>query len=177
MVQVKNSIHDWVAQIKVRGRHVDPGAERSRSIRELSVLHALEQIQILFNRTIAKRTFYAWFCQRPTVLTNFVGAEIAHVSFPGFDQLNGPLVELREVIGSVIETVPLESEPANIIHDGFDVFSLFLRRIGVVESQIALAAKLCGQSEVEADGFGVTYVQIAVWLGRKSSLYTSVMFT
>jgi hypothetical protein len=47
--------------------------------------------------------------------------------------------------------------------------------IGVVKAQIAFAAKLLGDAEVEADGFGVADVQIAVWFGREAGVNTAVM--
>src|SRR6185436_21070084 len=64
----------------------------------------------------------------------------------------------------------------HVFHDGFNVLSFFLRWIGVVKTQVALTAKLGGQSEVEADGLGMADVQVAVWLWRKSGLYTTSMF-
>src|SRR5262249_50253631 len=56
------------------------------------------------------------------------------------------------------------------LHDRIDVLPLFFLRIGIVEAEVGLAAELVGESEVEADGLGVTYVQVAVRLGRKPGL-------
>src|SRR6185295_14816893 len=64
----------------------------------------------------------------------------------------------------------------HVFHDGFNVLGFFLRWIGIVKTQVALTAKLGGQSEVEADGLGMADVQVAVWLWRKSGLYTTSMF-
>ena len=50
-----------------------------------------------------------------------------------------------------------------------------LHGIGVVEAQIGLAAELRGQAEIEADGFGVADVQIAVGLRRKARVYASLI--
>ena len=69
--------------------------------------------------------------------------KIADVRLAGLDQLDGPIVKLVEVIGRVEEAVvPIEAQPADVLHDGIDVLGFFLRRIGVVETQIALAAEL-----------------------------------
>ena len=73
-----------------------------------------------------------------------------------------------------MEPVPLEAEPAHVLHDGIDVLGLFLLRIGVVEAQIGLAAELVGQSEIEANRLGVPDVQVAVRLGREARLYGGV---
>ncbi len=63
---------------------------------------------------------------------------------------------------------PVEAEPAHITLDGVDIFLLFLGRIGVVEAQIAAPAEFLGHAEIEADRLGVTYMQVAVRLGRKA---------
>ncbi len=54
--------------------------------------------------------------------------------------------------------------------DGVDILLLFLLRIGVVEAQVGLAAKLVRKAEINADGLGVADVQIAVGLRRKARL-------
>ena len=54
-------------------------------------------------------------------------------------------------------------------------YSFFLLGIGVVEAQIGVSAELVGEAEVEADGFGVADVQVAVGLGRKAGLHASVV--
>ena len=48
-----------------------------------------------------------------------------------------------------------------------DVLDVFLGRVGVVEAQVAGAARLLGDPEVQADGLGVPDMQIAVRFGRK----------
>jgi len=42
--------------------------------------------------------------------------------------------------------------------------------IGIIEPQIAEASEFRGQPKIEADGFGVPYVQIAVRLRWESSM-------
>jgi hypothetical protein len=54
------------------------------------------------------------------------------------------------------------------VDDRIDVFLLFLLRIGVVEAQVAAAAVLLGEAEVEQDRLGVAEVQVAVRLRRKA---------
>ena len=93
------------------------------------------------------------------------------IGFAGANQLLRPLVELAEIIGGVEDAVfPVEAEPADVVHDGVDVFLLFLFGIGVVEAEVGFAAEFRGEAEVQADGFGVPDVQIAVRLRRKARL-------
>ena len=63
---------------------------------------------------------------------------------------------------------PVEAEPADVGLDGVDVLLLFLDRVGVVEAQVAAAAELAGDAEVEADGLGVADVEVAVGLRREA---------
>src|SRR5262249_42802827 len=80
-----------------------------------------------------------------------------------------------EVDRCVIEMgSPVEAEPAHIALDGVDVFLLLLRRIGVVEAQVAAAAELLCDAEIEADRLGVADMQIAVGLRRKAGHHRGV---
>src|ERR1041384_4486489 len=47
MRRAQDTIHHWVAYVDVRRSHVDLGAQRSASIRELTRPHAPKQIEIL----------------------------------------------------------------------------------------------------------------------------------
>ena len=62
---------------------------------------------------------------------------------------------------------PVVAEPADIALDRVDIFPLLLGRIGVVEPQMAAAAELFGDAEIERDGLGVADVQVAVRLRRE----------
>src|SRR5207302_4561483 len=79
---------------------------------------------------------------------------------------------LIEVVGCVKHPVfPVEAQPAHVANDRIYVLLLFLFWIGIVKAQIGLAAKLGGQSEVQADRFCVSEMQISVRLGRKARLH------
>ena len=96
---------------------------------------------------------------------------------PGLNQLNGELVKLLEIIrGVIFPSSQVESEPAHVFLDRIDVLDIFLARIGIVESQIALAAELGGQAEIETDRFGVTDVKITVGLRRKTRMDPALIF-
>ena len=170
MLGMEDAVHHRIAHVQVRRSHVDFGAQSSRAIWKLAGPHALEQVQVLLDRTVAIRAVLAGLSQAAAILAHFLGRQIVHISVTGSNQLHGPLIELIEVVGCIVKPVPLEAEPAHIFHDRVDVLGLFLLRIGVVEAQIRLAAELVGQSEVEADCLGVPDVQVAVRLRRKARL-------
>jgi len=103
------------------------------------------------------------------VLADLVAGEIVHVRLALADERLRPLVEPLEVVAGVVEVrAPVEAEPADVVHDGVHVLLALLGRVGVVEAQMAAAAVVLGQPEVEADGLGVADVQVAVRLGREA---------
>src|SRR3990167_2834469 len=78
-------------------------------------------------------------------------------------------MQLVEVVGGVtLLAGPLEAQPLYVALDRVDVFLVFLGRVGVVEAQVALAAKLLGQAEVQADRLGMADMQVAVGLRRET---------
>src|SRR5687768_8931505 len=86
----------------------------------------------------------------------------------------GVLVKPLEVVGRISRlAVPGETEPAHVFLDGLDVFGVFLRGIRIVEPQVARAAELSGDTEVQADRFRVADMEIAVRLGWKACGHTA----
>src|SRR5258706_404112 len=69
---------------------------------------------------------------------------------------------------------PVEAKPAHVALDGIDIFLLFLGRVGVVEAQIAAAAELLGDAEIQTDRLGVADMEVAVRLRRKARHHRSV---
>src|SRR5262249_25109296 len=137
---------------------------------------AVEQVQVLFNGPVPVWAVSARLSERTAVLANLIRAEVAYERLSGLDKLDGPFIELAEVVRCIKQSVPLETEPPNVFHDGLDVFGLLFGRIGVVEPQIALAPEFGGQAEIQAYRFGVSDMKVAVRLGRESRLNASAMF-
>ncbi len=50
---------------------------------------------------------------------------------------------------------PIETQPADVLLDAFDVFVLFLRRIRIVEPHVTAATEVLPDPEVEADRLGM----------------------
>src|SRR5262249_15437629 len=71
---------------------------------------------------------------------------------------------------------PVEAEPVHILLDGVDIFLLLFRRIGVVEAQMATAAELLRDTEIEGNRLGVADVQIAAPLRRKAGHHAGIAF-
>ena len=110
------------------------------------------------------------------MLADLVGVQVADVRLAGLDELHGPLVNLLEIVGGVIEPVlPIEAQPADVFHDRVDVLHVLFAGVGVVEAQVAQAVELPGDAEVQADRLGVADVQVAVRLGRKPRIDPSAV--
>ena len=106
-----------------------------------------------------------------------LGGQVADVGLAGLDQLDGPLVELVEVVGGVEEAVvPVEAQPAHVLHDRIDVL-LSLPSSGLVSSKrrLDLPPNSVGQAEVQADRLGVADVQVAVGLRRKARVHAALV--
>ena len=142
-----------------------------RAVGELAGLHPLEQVEVLRDRAVAVGAVRARRGQRAAGLADLVGVEVADVRLAGLDQLHGPLVDLPEVVRGVVEPVlPIEAQPADVLHDRIDVFDVLFAGVGVVEAEVAQAAELAGDAEVQADRLGVADVQVSVRLGREAGI-------
>ena len=166
---MRDAVDDRVAHDHVRRRHVDFRAQDFRAVCELAGLHATEEIEVFLNRTISVRAFLARLRQRAAICLDFLGREVVDIGEAFLDELFCKVIELVEVVRSVeLAVAPAEAEPADVVLDGIDVLDIFLRRIRVVEAQVAEAAILFGEAEVQADGLRMADMQVAVRLGWES---------
>jgi hypothetical protein len=146
----------------------------ARNVREPSA-NSPAQVQVLFDGTVAERRIAPGLGQRAAVCPHLVGGEVIDVGEPEADQLDRAEVEDLEVVRSVAQQLPLVAEPVHVGLYRFDELGVFLAGIGVVEAQIAGPGVLRGDAEIQADGFGVAEVQVAVGLGGKTRCHASAM--
>ena len=66
--------------------------------------------------------------------------------------------------------LPVEAHPTDAFLDGVDIFLVFLHRIRIVKAHVAHALIVGSKTEVKANALGMTDVQIAVGLRRKTVL-------
>ena len=158
-----DAIHDGIAEVHVGVRHINLGAQRHGAFVELAFVHAAEKVKALFPRTIAEGAFDTRLGRSALLLGNHLGTLLIDVSQAATNHFLGQIPELLEIVGGIIQTVaPVESEPMDILHDGFNIFGILTAGIGIVETQVALSAIFLGGTEVHADGLGVSDVEIAV---------------
>ena len=154
--RVQDPVQHRVPHVQVPRRHVDLRPQHPRPLLEVPRAHAPEQVQVLLHRAGAVGALLSRPRQRAPLRADLLRAEVVHVRPPLLNQINGEPVQLLEVVGCKVEVLaPVPAQPAHVLLDGFDVHVLFLRRVRIVESKVALAAPLRGDSEVEADRLGV----------------------
>ncbi len=87
---VPDAIEDRIAQPHVRRLHVDLGAQGARAVGKFARFHAREQIEVFFDRAIAKRSILA----EPAI---FVGLSRRHVADVGLAFAHELLERIRRV--------------------------------------------------------------------------------
>mmetsp|Transcript_75480 Transcript_75480/g.233016 ORF Transcript_75480/g.233016 Transcript_75480/m.233016 type:complete len:286 (+) Transcript_75480:1189-2046(+) len=161
-------VHDRVTHDHVPVGHVDLRAQDRGTLLDLTRAHPPEDLQTLGSGPGPVGAVLAGRSQRASVLGDLLGAQLIHVRPAPLDEQDCPVVELLEVVRCVVcRTGPLKPQPPDVLLDAVDELLLLARRVGVIEAQVARAAELVRDAEVQADGLRVPDVQVAVWLGWK----------
>ncbi len=164
-----DAIERRIAQVDIRRCHVDLRPQHVRAVGELAAAHALEEVEVLGDAALPVGAVAPGRGERPAIRPDLVGGEAVHVRLAVADELHRAIVDLPEIVGGVGEPVaPFVAEPVHPLDDRVHELLVLLYRIRVVEAQVALAAVLLGDPEIEADGFRVADVQIPVRLGRET---------
>ena len=71
---------------------------------------------------------------------------------------------------------PSGDEPVHVLGDGIHVLDVFLRWVGVIHAEVANAAELARDAEVQADAFGVADVEVTIRLRRKTGVNLRIFF-
>ena len=164
-------VHQRVAQLHVRVRHrpmlgVDLGAEDVAAVRVLAAPHLVEQAEVLLDGPAAVGRGRAGFGDGPAALADGVLGLAVDVGEPLLHEVDGPIVELLEVVGGEADGVGVEAEPADVALDRFHELEVLGLGVRVVEAEVAAPAEPLGEAEVDADGLAVSEVGVAVGLGR-----------
>ena len=184
-----------VTQMNVRRRHVDARPKGAGAVRELALPHALEQIEVLLHGALAPWARLAGTLGHTPVLRHLFRVQVAYVGLAAADELHREGEHLLKIIrgeerlertarglrgqhrgpadiaGDLAAQAvvgPTADEPIDIGLDGLDVLDLFLGGIGVIHPQVAASVRLPGDPEVEANGFRMANVQVAIGLRRKA---------
>ena len=168
---VHHPVEKGVAEEHVGVCHVNLGPQHQSAWLCLAAVHELEQPQVLFHRPVPVGAVLAGLGGSALLLCNHLGALFVHVCPSLLDEPHGKVPQFLEVVAGVVYVVPLVAKPPYVVFDALYVFRILFRRVGVVEPQVACPPVVPGDAEVDGDGLGVPYVQVAVGLGWEASLY------
>src|SRR4051812_24736383 len=169
MTRMEDAVEHGIAQVDVRRRHVDAGAQHARTVGEFARAHAREQVEVLLGRAVAERAVLPRLDQGAARMPDSLLGLIVDEGMAGADQMLGPGIKLLEIIGRIVQVrSPVEAEPAHVALDGVDIFLLLPGRIGVVETQMAAACELFGDAEIQGDRLRMPEMQVSVRLRRKT---------
>ena len=172
---MEDAVHDGVAEHHVGVRHVDLGAQHLAAVGELAGAHAAEEVEVLLDAAVAVGAVLARCGNSTAALANLVEGLVVDICQAFLNQELGPLVELLEIVGGIVLLGPVEAQPVDVFLDGVYILCVFLHGVGVVETQVGLAAVLLCQSEINADRLGMADVQVAVGFRRKTGLDGGVL--
>ena len=164
----ENAVDNGVAQVQVATRHVDLRAQDVAALFKFSRRHLCEEFKVLFHTAVSVRRVGSWLRQRAAVGAYLLRVLVVDIGFAGLYEVERPLIKLFKIVGGVAQLSPLETQPLDVLHDRLDILRLLFRGVCVVKAKVAPAAKLRGHAKVEADGFRVPDVEIAVRLRWES---------
>ena len=164
----QHAVDNRVAHVDVGRSHVDFCAEHQRAVGDFSVLHVLEQRKTLLHGAVAVLTFHAGLGERAAHFAHLLGRNVVDVSLALFNQLYRRFVHGVEIVGSKVH-VAFPAQPLDVGDNRADELVVLFHGVGVVETQVALAAVLDRRAVVvKAYRLCVTDVQVSVRLGRKA---------
>ena len=176
MRAILDAVDGGVAQVDVRGRHVNLRAQDTGTLGKLAVLHAQEEIHVLLGRAVTVRGVFARLGQRAAVFANLLLGEVIDVRQPAADEVERKLVNLIVLLGRIIHIGVVETEPVDIVLNRLDEFFLFLGGVCIVKAEIANAAKAFSGQKIDGKRLYVTDMQIAVRFRREARLHPSAVF-
>ena len=149
---------------------------RNNAGRILAIAHLVEDLEVALGIGISRGARRAGLLGNAAVLLPLVLRQVAAIGLPAANQLLGDLEHRVKHVRRVVEAGlarialagPLEAEPVDVLLDVLGVLVGLLGRIRVVESEVALAIKELGHAEVNADGLGVSDMNVAVRFRRET---------
>ena len=120
---------------------------------EFFCAHPTEEVKAFFGGTVTVRAVCSRLGKTASVSSDVLGRETIDVGETFLNQALGEPVQPLEIVrGKKQVFSPVESQPANILLYGLDLFGIFSSGIGIVESQVALpTGRVLCQPKIQAD--------------------------
>ena len=169
--RVDDPVQDGVAQVDVRRGHVDLRPQDARAVRELARAHAREQVEVLLDATGPGT---ASSCPARSACRGSRGSRRRsgrrRTRCPCSIEVDGPVVQLLEVVGRVVEVARPSRSPSQRTSASIASMYSCSSFSGFVSSNRRLQRppNSLRDAEVEADRLRVADVEVAVGLGREA---------
>src|SRR5690606_23190156 len=85
-------VHDGITHVDVARGHVDLRPENERALRELALLHAPEEVEVLLGRAVPPGTVLSGLAECAPVLSYLVGGQAVYVGLPRLYKRYGVIV-------------------------------------------------------------------------------------
>ena len=172
MLGVLDAVDGRVTHVHVGAGQIDLGTQGLFAFLELTGAHPAEQVEVLFRGAVAPRRRAGRLAGvGTTVLAHLLAGQVVHIGLALFNELFGVLVALVKVIAAVEDAaIGVGTQPVQVLDDAVDVLLALAGGVGVVQTQVELAAVLVGNRPVDVDGLGAADVQVAVRLGREAGM-------
>ena len=178
MGSMSYTVNNRVTHVDVAGSHINLSTKHLFTISKFAILHTLEKIKVFFYTAVSVWAFLAWLSKSATILADFLSIQIIYESQSTLNQLYSKVIQLAKIIRSIKHSViPAKAQPLYICLNGINVLSIFLDRIGIIKTKIALAIILLCQTEIKANRLCVTYMKITVRLWRETCMNSLCIFS
>ncbi len=97
VADVSDTVNNRVTHIDVGRCHIYLRTENSRTVRKSADGHSLEEVKIFLYASDTLGTVFTRLCESASVLSDFIGCQVAYISLTHFDELYGTFVNEIEV--------------------------------------------------------------------------------
>ena len=170
MRRVCDSVNDRIPHVDVRGRHVNLCTQHLFAVLVLSVPHFFEKAKILLHTSVTIRGFLSRFFERASISLYFIRRKIADIRLALLDQFHRSIIHRIKIIRCPEPLLPFPAKPSHICFDCVNIFDILLHGIGIIISQITLAAVLFCRRKIQANRLRVPDMEIPVRFRRKTRI-------
>ena len=147
MCHVRHTINNRISHVHIWACHIDSGAQNLFAVGIFARFHLFKQNEVFFYASLCTGIHLTRLGQRTAVFTDLIRGKIRNVSFAFLNQLYSALIHLVEIVGCKEQSVlPVCAQPFYVRLDRFYKFDLFLRRVGIVKTEIEFTAVLLCKS-------------------------------
>ncbi|OPZ55414.1 MAG: hypothetical protein BWY89_01356 [Bacteroidetes bacterium ADurb.BinA012] len=169
-------VDNGITHVQVGRSHINPGSQHTAALLKFTLVHPVEQVEVLLNAAVTVRTFSAGLGRGTLLLRDGLGTLVIHIGEAAINQQYSKIPQLAKIVRSVVFPVfPGKSKPLDIFLDGINILHLLFGGVGVIKPQVTLSAILFGHAEVKADRLCMPDMEVTIRLGREAGMNTAIV--